>query len=351
MAINYVKGQILSSNLERDGVNLSISNANVGINKLNPVSALDVNGNVTVGNVVISNIGNISAGNVYINNLRNPVASQDAATRFYVDQAVGNASGNLLGNVIQIGTPTDGSLTINVAYPGWTTATYVTDGLDDLNQVALNIANGTYVGQASLVGTPTSGASPITVAFTGNYIGNANAYLWDFGDGTTAATRNPSHVYSNVSGGTYSVSFTAYNTNGTYSGNAALGAKGSTVTATRTNYITLYTPTPTSAFTIADSQLDTGDTATISNASSYANYFELNWGDGTANATFASGWTTKTHVYSPVANTDTRYGVVLSATSNTSGPANVTAVSSTGYFYVYTPQSPAVTANTINVIN
>jgi len=367
MAVNYVKGQILSGVLERDGIDIAIANANVGINTNSPTVALDVNGNVrannlsttgnvaggniVAGNIILRSTGNISAGNVYINNVLNPVANQDAATKYYVDQATGNVAGSVIGNAIPLGTPTDGSLTVNVAYPGWTTATFVTDGLDDLNQVALNIANGTYVGQASLSGTPTSGPSPITVAFTGSFIGNANAYLWNFGDGTTAVTRNPSHVYSNVQGGTFSVSFTAYNTSGTYSGNAALGAKGSTTSATRVNYITLYTPTPTSAFTIADSQLDTGDTATISNASSNANYFELNWGDGTANVTFASGWANQTHVYTPVANTDTRYGVVLSATSNTAGPANVTAVSSTGYFYVYTPQSPAVTANTVNVIN
>lgn len=65
MAVNYVKGQILSSNLERDGIDLSISNANVGIGTLSPVATLDVVGNVLIGNVLISNIGTVSAnGNV-----------------------------------------------------------------------------------------------------------------------------------------------------------------------------------------------------------------------------------------------------------------------------------------------
>ena len=58
MAVNYVKGQILSSNLERDGIDLSISNANVGINTVSPSSTLEVAGIFTVGNVTISNIGN-----------------------------------------------------------------------------------------------------------------------------------------------------------------------------------------------------------------------------------------------------------------------------------------------------
>ena len=87
-------------------------------------------------------------------------------------------------------------LTGNVAYDGWTTSTVVTDGLDDLNQVSLNIANSTFVGQASFTGTPTAGPSPQTVSFTGTFIGNANGFEWNFGDGNTAVhTQNPSHTY------------------------------------------------------------------------------------------------------------------------------------------------------------
>ena len=77
-----------------------------------------------------------------------------------------------------------------------------------------------------------SGPSPLTVAFTGRYIGNPTSYLWQFGDGTAnVTTANAVHTFSNALGGTFTVTFTAYNTNGTYNGNAALGAKGSTSTA------------------------------------------------------------------------------------------------------------------------
>jgi hypothetical protein len=94
MTINYVKGQILASNLERDGIDLSISNANIGINTVSPASTLEVVGNITVGNILIPNVGNISVGNVYINNLLDPINPQDAATKQYVLDHSGN-----IGNI------------------------------------------------------------------------------------------------------------------------------------------------------------------------------------------------------------------------------------------------------------
>jgi hypothetical protein len=336
---------------------------------LTVVGEISAAGNVTGSNVNTNNIvgtgltitstgllnlaptGNITVNAKNINNLADPVQDQDAATKSYVDSQAGNVSGNVIGNLIPLGTPSDSSLTTNVAYPGWTTATYVTDGLDDLNQVALNIAKNTFVGQASLSGTPLAGPSPTTVAFTGSYIGNVNSHLWNFGDGTTSSSANPSKTYSNVSGGQFTVTYTAFNSNGTFGGNAANGAKGSVSSFTATNYITLYTPTPVSAFTVANSSIDTGSSAQISNTSQYANYFELYWGDGSANVNFANGWTTQSHVYTNSANTDSRYGIVLTATSNTAGPANVSTVSSTSFVKVYSPQSPAFTANTLSVIN
>jgi hypothetical protein len=99
MAVNYVKGQILSSILERDGINLSIANASVGINTTSPVSALDVHGTITVGNITIPNVGNVRLGNVNINNLAAPYANSDAATKFYVDNQISNVGPAVLGNL------------------------------------------------------------------------------------------------------------------------------------------------------------------------------------------------------------------------------------------------------------
>lgn len=81
MAISYLTGPMLNSTLNRGGIDLTISNANV-----------------TIGNVTFANVGNVNAGNVNINNLSNPVAAQDAATKFYIDQLIGNGVSNI-GNL------------------------------------------------------------------------------------------------------------------------------------------------------------------------------------------------------------------------------------------------------------
>lgn len=109
MSINLISGNILNANLVR-GSNLAVSSSTsganliffdmttgrVGIRTNAPTETFDVAGVLRVGNVEISNVGNIDAGNVWINNLQDPVANQDAATKFYVDSQSGNA---LVGNI------------------------------------------------------------------------------------------------------------------------------------------------------------------------------------------------------------------------------------------------------------
>lgn len=49
------------------------------------------------------------------------------------------------------------------------------------------------------------------VAFTDNSTGGITSWAWDFGDGGTASTQNPTHDYTNAGNGTYTVTLTVTN--------------------------------------------------------------------------------------------------------------------------------------------
>jgi PKD repeat protein len=76
-------------------------------------------------------------------------------------------------------------------------------------------AIGTYtpVFAAIFTAGTTSGKSPLTVHFTDGSAGKITKWHWNFGDGQTSTTRNPSHTYSTA--GAYTVSLTVTGTGGT----------------------------------------------------------------------------------------------------------------------------------------
>ena len=91
---------------------------------------------------------------------------------------------------------------------------------------------------ASFTATPTSGVAPLAVQFTDTSTGPVTARTWDFGDGTTAsAEQNPEHTFA--SAGTYTVSLTLTNQDGTDTGSVE---------------ITVADPVPVAAFTATPTQ-------------------------------------------------------------------------------------------------
>ncbi|MBN2466722.1 MAG: PKD domain-containing protein, partial [Deltaproteobacteria bacterium] len=63
--------------------------------------------------------------------------------------------------------------------------------------------------QASFSLSPDTGTAPLTVYFVDYSTNSPTSWLWDFGDGGTSSSQNPSHTYN--SAGTYTVSLTAAN--------------------------------------------------------------------------------------------------------------------------------------------
>jgi hypothetical protein len=372
MAIARVTGKALADNLERTSnlavdtstLFIDVNNNRVGIGTVTPSELMDVRGSANIANISISGNAISAEGNLNLSGSNVNLGANSGVT------ITGGTTGQLLttngsgalswtdaanissviGNTIDLGTPADGSLTANVAYDGFTPTSKVTDSIDDLNQVILNVGNSTFVGQASFTGTPTSGPSPTQVNFTGTFTGNANAFEWNFGDGNTSTQQNPSHTYNDADGGQFTVAFTAKNTNGTLAGNIAAGAKGSADSFTRTNYITLFTPTPIPAFTLDDSTIDTGATATITNTSQFVTTsFDLSWGQG-ANVQPATDFTTVSNTYNNTGG-DTQYNIVLTGVSNTAGASPVSVTSAPTVISVFTPQTTVSSANVVRVVN
>jgi PKD repeat protein len=124
-----------------------------------------------------------------------------------------NYNGNYDPNLKKI----SGTFTGTVARIGADSKKYI----DEIFNGAFSGTKSTSI-NSNFSGTPVSGIAPLTVQFTDQSTGNITSRLWDFGDGQTNTSVNPSHTYQNV--GTYTVKLTAK------------GPEGSN-TKTRTNYI------------------------------------------------------------------------------------------------------------------
>ena len=285
--VNYWWNNIWAAN-----INGTIQTANQpNITTVGNITNLNITGNLTVGGITLANVtaqGNLNASNNRIIYVGTPVNSTDAATKGYVDAQIVGAS---LGNIVQLGTPIDGSLTgANAAYQGFTTTTSVTDAIDILNSVAENLFTNTFVRTVTFSSNVTAGGAGQTILLTMVPQGNVNQYVINWGDGTSNTTTSAStatHTYATNVGTPFTVIVTATNTNG--------ASPSNTASSTISNYIQIYGANPVLSFsfynTTTNGTILTGNNLyaiqgnviyflnTSTNTNTATVTWSINWGD------------------------------------------------------------------------
>ena len=108
--------------------------------------------------------------------------------------------------------------------------------------------------------------APCNILFE-NKSENANSYLWEFGDGTNSTEVNPTKTYN--TGGTYTVTLTATNEDGSHSVTESILIQNST-----------QSQLPSANFTISNNGCVSPCTVSFNNTSSNSNSYQWNFGDG-----------------------------------------------------------------------
>ncbi|WFO16754.1 PKD domain-containing protein [Cellulophaga baltica 4] len=169
------------------------------------------------------------------------------------------------------------------------TLTITDDGtpvLTNTDTITIIVTDANQAPTAVATSDVTSGAPSLVVQFTGDTssdpdTGDTLTYAWDFGDGTTATTANPSHTFTTA--GTYDVTLTV-----TDDGTPALSSSEVTLTIT-VNAPANQAPTAVATSDIITGEASlavqfTGDTSTDPDAGDVLTY-AWDFGDGTTATT------------------------------------------------------------------
>ena len=219
MAIGKINGPMLQPNLERQGINIAldanltywdVNNRYVGINTVAPNYALDVIGNVHVGNVYVK--GNTLTTDVglklNLGSVSNLTISGGSANTVMYTDGFGNISFATLAtltsiegfsaNNVPLGTPTQGSLTNAVLLTAQNTVS------DSIALINLNVGNVTANVTTLLAAkySNANAASYLTV-YGGNIAANVTTSNLFVGNLTGTVTGNISGTiatFSNITG-------------------------------------------------------------------------------------------------------------------------------------------------------
>lgn len=306
MAIGRISGAMLKANLERLGTDLAfetdllyidVANDRIGINTTTPSQSLQVD-NVTINNSQIrSTSGKLDLGPVGDITISGGGASQVLTTDGSGNLSFTSISGGGLvtGRDVTLSYPDDSSLYPTGAINDWTFSTNVSTAIDDLNELAQNVINNTAVINVDFTADTTSGAQGTTVTLTITAQGNPNRYTINWGDGTTdtaVTDSTPSHTYNDNTGSPFSVTVTAFNNSGV--------GRGSSISKTRTDYISIFGPTPVVSFAAYANSAggspitswDDGATIyfenTTTNTSGATVQYTWAWGDGSSDDVLSS---------------------------------------------------------------
>ncbi|MEM6964472.1 MAG: PKD domain-containing protein [Bacteroidota bacterium] len=265
----------------------------------NPSSSTDQNPTVTYNNVgtyAVTLIVSNAAGNDVMT-ISNYIVVDDVPTVGFSQNVNGqtvnftNSSTNANSYIWDFG---DGN-TSNQSDP---THTYATDGTYIVTLTASNPCGSVVATESITISTQpsagfganvTTGCAPFTVQFSDQSSANTTSWNWSFpgGNPTTSTDQNPTVTYNNE--GSYTVTLVASNGSGSS-------------TSSITDFI-LVDDVPSAGF----SQNTNGLTVSFTNASTNANSYNWDFGDGNT-----SNQSNPTHTYT----NDGTYDVILTATNN-----------------------------------
>ena len=187
--------------------------------------------------------------------------TQPAASISDLEEAVGDLVAGLVTDSATLdGTYDDatGSLTLDIKAGSVTAAKVAADvatqaELDSLAATVTSLqaalAAVTPKPVAAFTSSVTAGVVPFLVDFTDTSVQGPTSWAWDFGDGSTATARNPSHTYTVA--GIYTVTLTATNAGGSDVATASITANAPTGSGSVT-YVTGSAASASSSTAVTD---------------------------------------------------------------------------------------------------